>query len=68
MLKNAVILQLYLLRSSKNGSVNVETMLSVTAITKLRDGKLLLATTYNGLFVEQDGEWKRILNGFQKQN
>lgn len=46
----------------------METMLSVTAITKLRDGKLLLATTYNGLFVEQDGEWKRILNGFQKTN
>ena len=67
MLKNAVILQLHLLRSSKNGSVNVETMLSVTAITKLRDGKLLLATTYNGLFVEQDGEWKRILNGFQNE-
>lgn len=67
MLKNAVILQLHLLRSSKNGSVNVETMLSATAITKLRDGKLLLATTYNGLFVEQDGEWKRILNGFQNE-
>ncbi len=46
----------------------METMLSATAITKLRDGKLLLATTYNGLFVEQDGEWKRILNGFQKTN
>ncbi len=45
----------------------METMLSATAITKLRDGKLLLATTYNGLFVEQDGEWKRILNGFQKR-
>lgn len=67
MLKNAVILQLHLLRSSKNGSVNVETMLSATAITKLRDGKLMLATTYNGLFIEQNGEWKQILNGFQKR-
>ena len=65
--ENAVILQLHLLRSSKNGSVNVETMLSATAITKLRDGKLMLATTYNGLFIEQDGEWKQILNGFQKR-
>ncbi len=65
--KNAVTLQLHLLRSSKNGSVNVETMLSATAITELRDGKLLLATTYNGLFIEQDGEWKKILNGFQKR-
>ena len=27
-------------------------MLSATAITKLRDGKLMLATTYNGLFIE----------------
>ena len=35
---------MHLLRSSKNGSVNVETMLSATAITKLRDGKLMLAT------------------------
>ena len=65
--ENAVILQLHLLRSSKNGSVNVETMLSATAITKLRDGKLMLATTYNGLFIEQNGEWKQILNGFQNE-
>ncbi len=45
----------------------METMLSATAITKLRDGKLMLATTYNGLFIEQDGEWKQILHGFQKR-
>jgi len=45
----------------------VETEFSATAITKLRDGKLLLATTYNGLFIEKDGEWKQILTGFQKR-
>ena len=27
----------------------------------------MLATTYNGLFIEQDGEWKQILNGFQNE-
>ncbi|EEK72202.1 MULTISPECIES: WD40/YVTN/BNR-like repeat-containing protein [Bacillus] len=45
----------------------METMLSATAITKLRDGRLLLATTYNGLFIEKDGEWKQALTGFQKR-
>ncbi|KEK22239.1 hypothetical protein [Bacillus gaemokensis] len=45
----------------------METMLSATAVTKLDDGKLMLATTYDGLFIEQNGEWKQILNGFQKR-
>ncbi|KFN04064.1 hypothetical protein D0U04_13515 [Bacillus clarus] len=45
----------------------METMLSATAVTKLNDGKLMLATTYDGLFIEQDGEWKQILTGFQKR-
>ena len=27
----------------------------------------MLATTYNGLFIEQDGEWKQILNGFKNE-
>lgn len=45
----------------------METMLSATAVTKLEDGKLMLATTYDGLFIEQDGKWERILSGFQKR-
>lgn len=56
-----------MLKSSRNGSVIVETMLSATAVTKLEDGKLMLATTYDGLFIEQDGKWERILSGFQKR-
>ncbi|MBY0598614.1 hypothetical protein [Bacillus bingmayongensis] len=45
----------------------METMLSATAVTKLEDGKLILATTYDGLFMAQSGEWKQVLTGFQKR-
>ncbi|MDM5189206.1 hypothetical protein QUF99_18450 [Bacillus sp. DX4.1] len=45
----------------------METLLSATAVTTLEDGKLILATTYDGLFVQENGEWKQILNGFQKR-
>ncbi|WP_459500170.1 WD40/YVTN/BNR-like repeat-containing protein [Bacillus sp. C1] len=45
----------------------METMLSATAVTKLEDKKLILATTYNGLFMVQNRKWKQVLPEFQKR-
>lgn len=45
----------------------METLLSATAVTKLEDGKMLLATTHEGLFIREENEWKSLWAGCDKK-
>lgn len=45
----------------------METLLRATAVTRLEDGKMLLATTNKGLFLQEEGKWKLLWHGFNKK-
>lgn len=66
-LKGVVILLSPLQKSSQNRGIVVEKLLSATAVTRLEDGKIILATIQNGLFMQEDNKWRPIFIGFQKR-